>query len=115
MAIRIAFINLIIPIENIEKHYSGGFTQYKKDNENRFVHDNYLVMKGAMSPWDMESHAKDCEAFGLVGVVEKDGVKHWQDFCVVEWEPTLPCDWLLQKGAYVYHINDKEQIPSENV
>jgi len=60
MAIRIAFINLIIPIENIEKHYSGGFTQYKKDNENRFVHDNYLVMKGAMSPWDMESHAKDC-------------------------------------------------------
>lgn len=110
MAIGIRFINLIIPIENIEKKYPGGFKQYKRDNENRFVHDNYLVMKGAMSPWDMESHAKECEEFGLVGVVQKDGFEQWQDFCVVEGEPTFPCDWLLQRYPYVYHKNDKAQI-----
>lgn len=110
MAIGIAFINLIIPIKNIDKHYSGGFKQYKRDNGNRMIHDNFLVMKGAMSSWDMESLTKECEDFGLVGVVEKNGIKHWQDFCVVEWEPTLPCDWLLQNGPYVYHKDDKAQI-----
>ncbi|MDL2323142.1 TIGR02452 family protein [Bacteroidales bacterium OttesenSCG-928-A17] len=109
MAIRIRFINIIIPIKNIENHYPGGFKQYKRDNGNRMEHDSFLVMKGAMSPWDMESHVKECEAFGLVGVVEKNGVERWRDFCVVEGEPTLPCDWLLQSGAYVYHKDDKAQ------
>jgi hypothetical protein len=33
MALGTAFINLVIPIENIEKKYSGGFEQYKRDNE----------------------------------------------------------------------------------
>ncbi|MFV0469562.1 MAG: hypothetical protein ACK5MK_11625 [Dysgonomonas sp.] len=115
MALGTAFINLIIPIENIEKHYPGGFEQYKKDNGTRMVHDNYLVMKGAMSPWDMESLTKECEEFGLIGVVEKDGVEQWQDFCVVEVEPTLPCDWLLQNDAYVYHKDDKGEIPSSDL
>ena len=109
MAIGIKFINLIIPIENIEKKYPGGFKQYRLDSEQFFVNDEYLVMKGAMSPWDMESLVKECEAFGLVGAVEKDGIEQWQDFCVVEGEPTLPCEWLRQSGAYVYHKNDKTQ------
>jgi len=109
MAIRVMFINLIIPIENIEKKYPGGFEQYKIDNEDRIAYDNYLVMKGAMSPWDMESHVKEIEEFGLVGVVEKNGVEQWQDFCVVEWEPTLPCDWIIVKDAYAYHKSDPEQ------
>lgn len=115
MALRTAFINIIIPIKNIEKHYPGGFDQYKKDNEKSMIHDNYLIMKGAMNQWDIESLALECEKFGLVGVVEEDGIKQWQDFCVFEWEPTLPCAWLQQKGAYVYHISDKEQISNENL
>jgi hypothetical protein len=103
------YINLIIQIENIEKKYPGGFEQYKIDNENRIAYDNYLVMKGAMSPWDMESDVKEVEEFGLTGVVEKNGVEQWQDFCVVEWEPTLPCDWIVVKDAYAYHKSDPER------
>lgn len=109
MAIGVAFINLVIPIDNIEKHYPGGFKQYKRDNGNRMIYDNYLVMKRAMSPWDIEALAKECEEFGLTGIVEKDGVEHWQDFCVVEGIPTLPCDWIRQKGDYVYHKKDDVQ------
>ena len=33
MAIECGYMNLIIPIEKIEKHYPGGFKQYKIDNE----------------------------------------------------------------------------------
>ena len=112
MAIGIAFINLIIPIENIEKKYPGGFKQYKGDNK-YMKHDNYIVKKGAMSPWDMESLVKECEDFGLVGVVEKDGVEQWQDFCVVEVVPTLPCEWLRQKGDYVYHKNEEVSLKKQ--
>lgn len=110
MAIRTSFIHLIIPIENINKKYPGGFKQYRLDSEHRIEYDNYLVMKGAMSPWDMESLVKECEDFGLVGVVKKDGIEQWQDFCVVEGRPTLPCEWIRQDGVFVYHKNDKRQV-----
>lgn len=106
-------MNLVIPIENIEKHYPGGFDQYKKDNEvdmkrkdycdAKMRHDNYLVVKSAMGMDDIESFAKECEDFGLVGVVEKDGIEQWQDFCIIDIVPTLPCDWLGGDGFEVYH------------
>ena len=110
MAIELAYMNLIIPIENIEKHYLGGFTQYKKDNEGSMVHDDYIVMKSAMGMEDIESFAKECEDFGLVGVVEKDGVEQWQDFCVVDIVPTLPCNWLWHDGTSIYHIDEFRKI-----
>lgn len=114
MAIELAYMNLVIPIENIEKHYPGGFEQYKKDNEAdmksdnycdnaKIRYDNYLVVKSAMDMDDIDSFAKECEAFGLVGVVEKDGIKQWQDFCIVDIVPTLPCDWLGGGGFDVFH------------
>lgn len=109
MAIAVSSIHLIIPIENIEKKYPGGFKKYRLNSEQFFMKDEYLVMKGAMSPWDMESLVKECEDFGLVGIVEKDGVKQWQDFCVVEGVPTLPCEWIRQDRDIVYHKNDKLQ------
>lgn len=98
MAIGIAFINIIIPIENIEKVYPGGFEQYKSERE-YIRYDDFLVRIGVMNPWDSETLVKECEDFGLVGVVEKDGVEQWQDFCVVEVVPTLPCEWLRQHGV----------------
>ena len=85
MAIECGYMNLIIPIEKIEKHYPGGFKQYKIDNEKSITeYDEYLVMKSAMGMEDIEAFAKECEDFGLVGVVEKDGIKQCQDFCIVE-------------------------------
>ena len=110
MAFKTLFIELFIPIENIEAKYPGGFKQYVLDNSESMAYDSYLVMKGAMSPWDMESHVRDCEAFGLGGEVEGDGVLQWRDFFVVEGEPTLPCEWLRQDGALVYHKDDVVEV-----
>lgn len=108
MAIELAYMNLVIPIENIEKHYPGGFDQYKKDNEGKMEHDDYIVMKSAMDMETIESYAKECEAFGLVGVVEKDGIKQWQDFCIVDIVPTLPCDWLVDHNPEVCHKDEEK-------
>jgi len=110
MAIELAYINLVIPIREIDKHYPGGFEQYKKDNEGKMEHDDYLVMKSAMSMEEIESFAKECEDFGLVGVVEKQGIKQWRDFCIVDIIPTLPCEWLGHDGTAIYHIDDQVYI-----
>ena len=110
MAIECGYINLVIPIRNIEKHYLGGFEQYKIDNEKSInEYDDYLVMKSAMTMEKIESFAKECEGFGLVGIVEKQGIKQWQDFCIVDVVPTLPCEWLWHDGTAVHHNDDLAQ------
>ena len=107
MAIELAYMNLIIPIEKIEKHYPGGFKQYKIDNKKNInEYDDYIVMKRAIGMKEIESFAKECEDFGLVGVVEKNGEKQWQDFCIIDIVPTPPCDWLWHDGTSVYHIDE---------
>ena len=111
MAIECRYMNLIIPIEKIEKHYPGGFKQYKIDNEKSITeYDEYLVMQSAMGMEDIEAFAKECEDFGLVGVVEKDGIKQCQDFCIVDVITTLPCDWMWHDGTSVYHIDEYRKI-----
>ena len=111
MAIECGYINLVIPIRNIEKHYPCGFKQYKIDNEKSInEHDDYIVMKSAMTMEEIESFAKECEDFGLVGVVEKDGEPHCQDFCIIDIVPTLPCNWLWHDGTSVYHIDEFKLI-----
>lgn len=108
MALECGYINLVIPIRNIEKHYSGGFEQYKKD-KGKMEHDNYIVMRSAMEMEDIELIARECESLGLVGIVEKQGIKQWQDFCIVDVVPTLPCEWLWHDGTSVYHMDDLAQ------
>jgi hypothetical protein len=77
MAILCAFIDLIIPIANINRVYSGGFTQFKKDNERGFSgvlwHDEFLFRDGAMDPMSMDAKIEAWEKRGLQGIVVKDG------------------------------------------
>ena len=111
MAIELAYMNIVIPIEKIEKHYLGGFEQYKIDHEKSInEHDDYLVMKSAMEMEDIESFAKECEDFGLIGVVEKDGKPQWQDFCIIDVVLTLPCEWIWHDGTSVYHMEEFRKI-----
>ncbi|MCX6244867.1 MAG: hypothetical protein NTU98_09200 [Bacteroidetes bacterium] len=101
MAIFCEFIDLIIPISNIDKVYEGGFEKYKSDFIRFFGktewHDEFLLRTGAMSPADIQYLVESWEARGLTGVTSADGQKKWKDFCVVEsmfGGPTLPCDWI---------------------
>ncbi len=75
---------LIIPIENIDKVYPGGFKKIREDNlgdfSKRLWNDDFLFRDGAMSPMDIEFMIKKWEDLGLVGVIEKEGQKQWKDY-----------------------------------
>ena len=112
MAVILDYINLIVPIEKIEEHYPGGFSQYKidlKDSIGREIwYDEYIVRDGAKSEYDIDLLIPEWELCGLKGTVAVDGKDHWADFCVVHpFEgATLPCDWLKTEGDTASHIKD---------
>jgi hypothetical protein len=101
MAIRCEFIDIVIPIANINRAYPGGFTAFKRDNSGlfggRLWHDDQLLRDGAMSPMDANQCVKFWERLGLEPMERQDGRQAWKDLCVVEHMfggPTLPCEWL---------------------
>jgi len=105
MAIEIMFINVIIPIRNIDKcRQLGGFETFLKNKRKelgkvrsrRILVDDYLYRDGAMSPGDTKLIVDFWEAQGLVVTEVKNGKTYWKDLCVVDFlnGPTLPCDWI---------------------
>lgn len=101
MAVRCEFIDIIIPIANIERAYPGGFAGFKTDNAGliggRLWHDGHLLRDGAMSPADAREAIAYWERLGLVAMDSTEGRQKWRDLCVVEHAlggPTLPCDWI---------------------
>lgn len=100
IAIRLEFINLIVPIKKIDLHYPGGFkaffAQYRSIFGSKFWHDQYLFRDGTMNPKDTQDLVNFWEERGLTAFEERNGEKWWKDMCVVDFfaGPTLPCDWL---------------------
>jgi len=101
MVILCEFIDLIIPISNINKVYPGGFEKFKSDNldgfEGRYQHDEYLFRDGAMNSMDIKLLLDQWEKLGLQGIVKLGGQQIWKDFCVVEsmyGGPKLLCEWI---------------------
>jgi hypothetical protein len=103
MAIRLEFINLIVPIRVIEQKVEGGWEQFSRDygleGESTVSgccwRDNKLFRDGAMSPMDMHFMVEGWKSQGLRGPEVVDGQLQWQDFCVVGGiDPHIPCPWL---------------------
>lgn len=103
MAIYCEFINLIIPITNIDLVYPGGFDKFKEDNAIGFSigvlwHDDFLFRDGSMNMRDIDFRIKKWENLGLKGLNEMNGENKWIDFCLFEGmfgSSNLSCDWLL--------------------
>lgn len=102
MAVQLTFINLIIPIENIEKCQKiGGFKGFlelhKKEIGKRTLYDDYLLRYSAMSGWDIEFMVKFFEEQGLAPFEGGENPTIWRDLCVYDQYGgglTLPCDWI---------------------
>ncbi|MCG3171858.1 MAG: hypothetical protein CALGDGBN_03564 [Pseudomonadales bacterium] len=101
MAIRLEFIDFIVPIATIRAKYPGGWAKCLADHANliggRVWYDEHLLRDGAMNPRDIGLLVGEWEALGFTPTVEADGQRVWQDVCVVEsmfGGPTLPCNWL---------------------
>lgn len=100
MAIRYEFMNLVIPIQTIDKYYPGGFKEYHSKHKSSFGtrcwYDEHLFRDGAMNGMDIEDLIKRWQRFGLVLLAERDGKKMFKDMCVFDYFTDLNdvCDWL---------------------
>jgi len=112
MAVRLEFINLLIPVNNIDAHYPGGFKTFCEENRGlmggRMWHDDNLLRDGAMNPKDMEALVGYWKELGLVPFTQVNGKQHWKDMCVVEelaGGATLPCSWIaVDMGDHSAHM-----------
>lgn len=112
MAVRLEFIDFIVPIAKIRKKYPGGWENCLREHAGliggRVWYDEHLFRDGAMNPSDIRCSVESWKVRGFQPMIEIDGERVWQDACVVESMfsgPTLPCDWLAvdleQRIAYL--------------
>lgn len=101
MAVRLEFIDFLIPIATIRAKYPGGWEQCLADHARlvggRVWYDEHLLRDGAMNPRDIGNLVEEWAALGFTPTTECNGAKRWQDVCVVEsffGGATLPCDWI---------------------
>ena len=101
MAVRLEFIDFIVPIATIKSKYPGGWEQCLKDHSNliggRVWHDDHLFRDGAMSPTGIEILVRNWTELGFEPMATVDGNRVWKDCCVIEHMfggPTLPCEWI---------------------
>lgn len=101
MAIKLEFIDFIVPIAVIRQKYPGGWDACLKDHApligGRVWYDEHLFRDGAMNPRDIESLLEEWTELGFTPFEERDGKQHWKDVCVAECcfgGATLPCSWL---------------------
>lgn len=101
MAVRVQFISVIIPIEQIDRSsIPGGFSgllESEGDNVGKLVwHDDHLFAECAMNPFDVQAIVERWESRGLTARVGTDDSRYWKDLCVVDFYqgPTLPCRWI---------------------
>jgi hypothetical protein len=103
MAIRLQFINLVIPVATLERVLSeqGGFQGFLNTHGpslgEMIWHDPYLCrVDGAMNWPDVEEMVARWEARGMQGLVGAAPQQWWKDFaiCASRRGATFPCDWL---------------------
>jgi len=112
MAIKLEFLNLIIPIKQINLCYPGGFELFLQHYQNKFGekfwHDLHLFRDGTIDSVEMETKVLFWQQKGLVPYVEQNGKKKWKDMCVIESYsagPTFQCDWIEvdEENNCVFH------------
>lgn len=101
MAVRLQFIDFLVPIATIRAKYPGGWENCLADHAGlvggRVWYDEHLFRDGAMNPLDIRYLVDRWKALGFMPMAERDGGKCWEDVCVVEsllGGATLPCAWI---------------------
>jgi hypothetical protein len=102
MAIKLEFINIIVPNTTLEAVFGkqGGFEFFKQSYgaiEDMVWYDDHICrVDGAMYWPDVDDLVRWWEERRLVGLIDSDAGKRWKDFCVAASfsGPTYPCEWL---------------------
>lgn len=92
MSVRTAMISVVIRKDAVHRIYEGGISKFKE--EHKIFHpkfeDENLMVYSFMGPMDVQFFTDDLIKLGFT--LEKD--KKFVDMAVVEFFPTLECDWL---------------------
>ena len=101
MAVRLEFIDVLVPVHVIEERYPGGFQQCLADHRpligRRIWHDGQLLRDGALDPKGAMALVEGWQALGVEPLMWVDRKLAWKDVCVVDTAaggPTIACDWL---------------------
>ncbi|MEI7446405.1 MAG: hypothetical protein WCK28_16060 [Burkholderiales bacterium] len=101
MAVRLEFIDVLVPVHVIEEKYPGGLVQCLADHRpligRRIWHDGHLLRDGALDPKSAMALVEGWQALGVEPLMWVDRKLAWKDICVVDASaggPTVPCDWL---------------------
>lgn len=111
MAVRLEFINLIIPVQAIEVKCPDGWSGCLRDHTKsigRVVwYDDHLFRTGAMDPEMMDNLITKWTRLGFEATEVVDEKVVWKDFCVVDsfrysrhscnwltFDPTMRAAWL---------------------
>ena len=102
MAIKIEFVNLIIPIEKINRsNFEGGFDAVIKKYEHLIGHaiwfDKYLFRMGWMDTWMIDSEIDFWKNNGLLPFENLNGVEYWKDLFAISSgvnQFMANCEWI---------------------
>src|SRR5579859_4876937 len=108
MAVRLQFINLIIPAATLERVLTpedSVFAALLRGQaplpEMMWCDAHLCRVEGAMNWPDVDEMVDRWEARGLQGLVGLSPQQWWKDFaiCASGRGPTFPCDWLVYDAA----------------
>jgi hypothetical protein len=101
MAVRLEFIDVLVPVYVIEERYPGGFHQCLADHQSligrRMWHDGRLLRDGALDPKGAMALVEGWQTLGVEPLMWIDRKLAWKEVCVVDSAaggPTVACDWL---------------------
>jgi hypothetical protein len=101
VAVRLEFIDVIVPIQVIDEKYPGGFTQCLADLRpligRRVWHDGRLLRDGAMDPAEARRLVEGWQTLGVEPLRWVGGKLQWKELCVVDTAhggPTVGCEWI---------------------
>lgn len=118
MAIRLEFVNLIIPIGRINNSsLEGGFAGYIKDKEEyigKYIwFDEYLLRIGWMDYWGVDEEISFWENCGLNYTEVIGGIKKYKDMLLIYSDDSVQidnCDWIVLLNNGVKFIEDKTEV-----
>ena len=101
MAVRLEFIDILLPVHVIEDRYPGGLQQCVADHRGllgrRMWHDGLLLRDGALDPLDARLRVEGWQTLGIEPLQWVDGRLEWKEVCVIDVAaggPTVGCEWI---------------------
>lgn len=109
MAIRLEFINLVLPVQRISDLYPGGWESFLGDNTQRIGrvmwYDNALIrVTGCMDSNDVDGMVARYINLGFTATQTVGEATCWKDFLIVDafGRSQFGCPWIVVDGAVAW-------------